>query len=153
MVPPPPRFETTVDIAVDVEPTDPAFICLCTGVCLQSCVNGVCSTLIDKEEQLNELDRGSGDGDCGTTLTAGLTGKEGQNINSNTTDLSRVCVCVFSSYSRERLLYSVGQPTAGIALPRLHRREQHGRYFRSGKLTTRLATEGLDSQSAVSKRK
>ena len=44
------------------------------GVCLRECVAGVCSTLIDKEELLNELDRGSGDGDCGSTLKAGVTG-------------------------------------------------------------------------------
>ena len=46
------------------------------GLCLQSCVGGVCSALIAKEEQLNELDRGSGDGDCGSTLKAGVVGKE-----------------------------------------------------------------------------
>ena len=46
------------------------------GVCLQSCVGGVCSALIAKEEQLNELDRGSGDGDCGSTLKAGVAGRK-----------------------------------------------------------------------------
>ena len=50
--------------------------CIIAGVCLQSCVGGVCSALIAKEEQLNELDRGSGDGDCGSTLKAGVAGKE-----------------------------------------------------------------------------
>ena len=44
------------------------------GLCLQNCVGGVCSALIAKEEQLNELDRGSGDGDCGSTLKAGVAG-------------------------------------------------------------------------------
>ena len=47
-----------------------------SGVCLKSCVGGVCSTLIAKEEELNELDRGSGDGDCGSTLKAGVAGSE-----------------------------------------------------------------------------
>ena len=50
--------------------------CIIAGVCLPSCVGGVCSTLIAKEEHLNELDRGSGDGDCGSTLKAGVAGKE-----------------------------------------------------------------------------
>lgn len=35
----------------------------------------VCEALIGEEERLNELDRGSGDGDCGTTLKAGALGK------------------------------------------------------------------------------
>ena len=45
------------------------------GIRVQKCVAGVCSTLIAKEEELNELDRGSGDGDCGSTLKAGMTGE------------------------------------------------------------------------------
>ena len=49
-------------------------IIISAGLCLQSCVGGVCSALIAKEEQLNELDRGSGDGDCGSTLKAGVAG-------------------------------------------------------------------------------
>ena len=52
-----------------------------SGVCLQGCVGGVCSALIAKEEQLNELDRGSGDGDCGSTLKAGVAGKERERQN------------------------------------------------------------------------
>lgn len=36
---------------------------------------GVCDALISEEAKLNELDRGSGDGDCGTTLRAGATGE------------------------------------------------------------------------------
>ena len=43
---------------------------------MQKCVAGVCSALIAKEEELNELDRGSGDGDCGSTLKAGMTGED-----------------------------------------------------------------------------
>ena len=35
----------------------------------------VCECLASNEERLNDLDRGSGDGDCGTTLKAGSTGK------------------------------------------------------------------------------
>ena len=41
---------------------------------MRECVAGVCSALISKEEMLNELDRGSGDGDCGSTFKAGATG-------------------------------------------------------------------------------
>ena len=52
------------------------------GICLQKCVSGVCSALIDKEELLNELDRGIGDGDCGSTLKAGATGKKNEFIRS-----------------------------------------------------------------------
>ena len=52
-----------------------------SGVCLESCISGVCSALIAKEEHLNELDRGSGDGDCGSTLKAGVAGKERERQN------------------------------------------------------------------------
>ena len=45
------------------------------GVHLQKCVTKVCEALINNEEKLNELDRGSGDGDCGTTLKAGAIGR------------------------------------------------------------------------------
>ena len=41
---------------------------------MRSCVSEVCECLASAEESLNELDRGSGDGDCGTTLKAGSTG-------------------------------------------------------------------------------
>ncbi len=34
----------------------------------------VCEALIREEERLNDLDRGSGDGDCGSTLSAGAKG-------------------------------------------------------------------------------
>ena len=42
---------------------------------MRSCVAEVCEVLIRNEERLNDLDRGSGDGDCGSTLTAGSTGE------------------------------------------------------------------------------
>lgn len=45
------------------------------GNVLKKCVVGVCEALIGQEERLNELDRGSGDGDCGTTLKAGAMGE------------------------------------------------------------------------------
>ena len=45
------------------------------GALLKRCVVGVCEALIREEEKLNELDRGSGDGDCGTTLKAGALGE------------------------------------------------------------------------------
>ena len=44
---------------------------------MRACVAGVCECLAGSEERLNELDRGSGDGDCGTTLKAGCTGETG----------------------------------------------------------------------------
>jgi dihydroxyacetone kinase len=43
----------------------------------------VCSALIAKEEQLNELDRGSGDGDCGSTLKTGVAGREEERKRAN----------------------------------------------------------------------
>ena len=42
---------------------------------MRSCVAEVCEVLIRNEERLNDLDRGSGDGDCGSTMTAGSTGE------------------------------------------------------------------------------
>ena len=47
---------------------------VCTGRVVWRCVEGVCGALVAAEEELNELDRGSGDGDCGSTLKAGCTG-------------------------------------------------------------------------------
>lgn len=44
------------------------------GVIMVSCVKAVCEALIRHEEELNALDRGSGDGDCGSTLRAGAEG-------------------------------------------------------------------------------
>ena len=35
----------------------------------------VCAVLVARKEELNELDRGGGDGDCGNTLKAGADGK------------------------------------------------------------------------------
>ena len=46
------------------------------GGILKKCVVGVCEALVCEEEKLNELDRGSGDGDCGTTLKAGALGTQ-----------------------------------------------------------------------------
>ena len=76
--------------------------CIIAGVCLQSCVGGVCSALIAKEEHLNELDRGSGDGDCGSTLKAGVAGKERERQNSSGMTFS------ISSYPRESVLHRLG---------------------------------------------
>ena len=42
---------------------------------MKKCVVSVCKALISAEEKLNELDRGSGDGDCGSTLKAGAIGE------------------------------------------------------------------------------
>jgi len=39
------------------------------------CVEKVCAVISANEEVLNELDRGAGDGDCGSTLKAGADGK------------------------------------------------------------------------------
>lgn len=35
---------------------------------IKSCLTNACTTIIEKEADLNELDRGCGDGDCGSTL-------------------------------------------------------------------------------------
>ena len=42
---------------------------------MRYCVGQVCEALIRNEETLNDLDRGSGDGDTGSTMTAGATGE------------------------------------------------------------------------------
>ena len=44
------------------------------GRALKSCTEEVCKSLLDNEALLNELDRGSGDGDCGSTLKSGAQG-------------------------------------------------------------------------------
>lgn len=41
---------------------------------MKCCVTAVCEALLAHEEELNALDRGSGDGDCGSTLRAGVEG-------------------------------------------------------------------------------
>ena len=42
---------------------------------MKECVEKVCSALVAAEEELNELDRGSGDGDCGSTFKSGAEGE------------------------------------------------------------------------------
>ena len=42
---------------------------------VKQCLVNVVSTLKNMEERLNELDSGSGDGDCGTTLATGAAGR------------------------------------------------------------------------------
>ena len=42
---------------------------------MKLCVAAVCECLASHEETLNDLDRGSGDGDCGSTLKAGCVGE------------------------------------------------------------------------------
>ena len=46
------------------------------GQSLRICVSSLCTALIASEAELNRLDRGGGDGDCGTTLRAGVDGKD-----------------------------------------------------------------------------
>ena len=41
-------------------------------------MSGVCEAWISEEETLNSLDRGSGDGECGSTLKAGALGTSWQ---------------------------------------------------------------------------
>lgn len=38
------------------------------GHLIKLCLRNACKSIIEKETYLNELDRGCGDGDCGTTL-------------------------------------------------------------------------------------
>ena len=45
---------------------------------IQRCVAEICEYLLSNEERLNDLDRGSGDGDCGTTLKSGCNGNTQQ---------------------------------------------------------------------------
>lgn len=42
---------------------------------MRDCVVSICKSLAAAEEELDDLDRGSGDGDCGSTLKAGATGQ------------------------------------------------------------------------------
>ena len=43
------------------------------GKFLRECLREVCTYLTKNESVLNDLDRASGDGDCGTTLKNGAT--------------------------------------------------------------------------------
>ena len=52
------------------------YICGCgLGGVLKACTEQICKLLVDNEALLNELDRGSGDGDCGSTLKSGAQGE------------------------------------------------------------------------------
>ena len=53
---------------------------LLPGRILKRCVEKVCAVLVARKEELNELDRGGGDGDCGNTLKAGADGKREENL-------------------------------------------------------------------------
>jgi dihydroxyacetone kinase len=44
------------------------------GALMMDCLRTICNDLIASEESLNQLDRGSGDGDCGSTLKSGSLG-------------------------------------------------------------------------------
>ena len=50
-------------------------ICGISGLKMKQCVEEVCGTLLSHEEELNELDRGGGDGDCGTTFKQWALGR------------------------------------------------------------------------------
>ena len=80
-------------------------MCYTAGILLRKCVAGVCSALIAKEEELNELDRGSGDGDCGSTLKAGVTGEKEPPTQSKVA-LFRL-LCPYCSHSREAIVYQL----------------------------------------------
>ena len=45
------------------------------GRVLKACTEQICKSLVANEALLNELDRGSGDGDCGSTLKSGAQGE------------------------------------------------------------------------------
>ena len=42
---------------------------------MRKCLSSICTALVSAEDELNQLDRGCGDGDCGSTLKAGAEGK------------------------------------------------------------------------------
>lgn len=42
---------------------------------MRKVLENVCSTLLQKQEELNSLDRAAGDGDCGNTHAQAATGK------------------------------------------------------------------------------
>ena len=50
---------------------------------MRKCLSSICLALISAEDELNQLDRGGGDGDCGSTLKAGAEGKP----NNETDDI------------------------------------------------------------------
>lgn len=54
----------------------PESFSLSIGIPLYHCVKKACTTLIDNESKLNELDRAGGDGDTGTTLARGAKGNQ-----------------------------------------------------------------------------
>lgn len=47
---------------------------LFVGVTLFNCLKAVCSSLVENEDNLNDLDRAAGDGDTGTTIARGANG-------------------------------------------------------------------------------
>ncbi len=52
-------------------------LAIISGVVMKRCVCVMCEALLSHEEELNALDRASGDGDCGSTLRAGAEGGYG----------------------------------------------------------------------------
>eukprot|EP00118_Oscarella_pearsei_P017866 m.179785 g.179785 ORF g.179785 m.179785 type:complete len:156 (+) comp39230_c1_seq10:1879-2346(+) len=60
-------------------------------------LKAIAECLLSKEEALNELDRGAGDGDCGTTFREGAQGK-GHKLLSNFLPPS-TCLLVGGDYS------------------------------------------------------
>ena len=50
---------------------------------MRKCLSSICIALVSVEDELNQLDRGGGDGDCGSTLKTGAEGKR----NNETDDI------------------------------------------------------------------
>ena len=49
--------------------------CVPPGKLLRKCFEDICKLLVENESRLNDLDKGSGDGDTGTTLRNGAAGE------------------------------------------------------------------------------
>ena len=58
---------------------------------MRKCLSSICIALVSAEDELNQLDRGSGDGDCGSTLKAGAEGKP----NNETEDIMKLKLKTF----------------------------------------------------------
>jgi dihydroxyacetone kinase len=57
----------------DTTLTTPVSTTTAQGIFLRKCLKGICKLFVEKESMLNDLDRSSGDGDCGTTLKNGAS--------------------------------------------------------------------------------
>lgn len=97
-------------------------------------LNKICSTLLEKQEELNSLDRASGDGDCGNTHAQAARGEKRQSFyrRKTKTDNRPLKCCSCSRWGVAPGSCGSWLPGATAFRPRWIGGGENGRILRSG---------------------